>query len=192
MRKLVVLLHIRVRGRCSLVAKRVNWPSPCALLIMKFLLCVLLYVCFAVAGISSQLQTRDVPYVHFMGVNLTNHSYVDVNNISNNEMEGSLECRTDLQTCCHQSDGGDSGDWFAPNGVVLPRGFIDPTGLYFNRRSQSLKILYGRIMGHTPVSGIYQCTVETNAVNSADNSARETVYVGIYNSSEGMIMYSYM
>ena len=30
--------------------------------------------------------------------------------------------------------------------------------------------------------GIYRCALETVAVNSADNAARETVYVGVYGS----------
>ena len=31
-------------------------------------------------------------------------------------------------------------------------------------------------------SGIYRCDIETETVNSADNTARETVYVGVYGS----------
>ena len=48
---------VRARGRCSLVAKR---ASLCASLVMQYLIHVLLYVCSAVAVVSSQLQLRDV------------------------------------------------------------------------------------------------------------------------------------
>ena len=160
-----------------------------ALLVMQYLVRALLCLCSAVAVVVSSQQLRDVPYVHFMGVNLTNHSYVDIFDISDDESTGHLECRTDLQTCCHSSDGDDRGSWFHPNGEVLPRAFLNPIGLYFFRRTQSINMRF-RGTAVPSDSGIYQCTIETNAVNSADNTAREIVYVGIYESGGISIAYS--
>ena len=43
------------------------------------------------------------PYVSFMGEIISNHAYIDINQIG--EGANSLRCHTDLVTCCSASEG---------------------------------------------------------------------------------------
>ena len=57
-------------------------------------------------------------HVSFNGMVLANHSYVNVLFVNNTE-SGSVQCHTDLLTCCRTTLGIHRGDWFFPNGSVL-------------------------------------------------------------------------
>ena len=143
------------------------------------LLCLL----SAVVLIHSQQQT--IPYIHFMGVNLTNHSFVDLNLVGGGAMETDpVQCRTDLGTCCRDiTDGPDRGNWYGPTGDRLP--FGSASGTYFLRRTKMVNLhKTGTPSGSD--SGIYRCTIETNAVNSEDNTAQEILYLGAYLSGGGI------
>jgi len=115
-----------------------------------------------------------------MGTNLPNHSYVDLNLVGY-ALDGgdSVQCHTDLSTCCNATQGADRGDWYFPNGDRLQ--FSDYPGNIYERRAAQRVDLRRSYNGDT--SGIYRCTVETNAVHSddfSDNTTRETVYAGLY------------
>ena len=76
-------------------------------------------LCFLSALVEVHSQT--VPYVSFMGTNLPNHSYVDLTLVGRPEDGGdSVQCHTDLRTCCTSHYGPDRGDWYFPNGDRLP------------------------------------------------------------------------
>ena len=115
-----------------------------------------------------------------MGVDLANHSYVDLDAVGMSVNE-SIQCRTDLSTCCTSTVGDDRGEWFDPNRTRLP--FNGPSvTLYFNRGNQSI-FMYRVNPVAASDSGIYQCSIETNAVHIEgldDDSVREIVYVGAY------------
>ena len=120
-------------------------------------------------------------FVRFLGVDLKNHSYVDLTAVEGNHLNGSdsVECHTDLKTCCRASQGVNRGDWFLPSGKRL--NFTDDGGDIFEARRAQQVNLYRR--NNDKTSGIYRCTIETNAVHSEDTSdttIRETVYVGLY------------
>ena len=88
----------------------------------------------------------------------------------------SVQCHSDLSTCCNSAAGGDFGDWFFPSGTVLP--FPNAAHNIFESRRMSQRVdLRHRGTGGA-ISGIYHCTVETNAVNDDDD--REIVYAGLY------------
>lgn len=142
---------------------------------MKFnILSLLLCLCSALVVTNSQT----VPYFDFLGENLTNHSFVDLNTVGLNTMN--VHCRTDLETCCHANDGDDRGDWFYPNGDRLTFNSAEPgTGVYFLRRTQSVDLRFPG-PAYTSDSGIYKCTIETIAVHSDDNEEREVLYLGVY------------
>ena len=64
-----------------------------------------------------EVHCQHVPYVSFMGQTLANHSYVDfslVGSLSNGS--DSVQCHTDLTTCCTGGQGIHRGDWYFPNG----------------------------------------------------------------------------
>ena len=66
-------------------------------------------------------EDEEYPHVSFNGMVLANHSYVNLLLVNNTE-SGSVQCHTDLETCCRATQGIHRGDWFFPNGSVL--GFI--------------------------------------------------------------------
>ena len=77
---------------------------------------LLLSVCLA----EIHCQTS-FPYVSFMGQTLANHSYVDLSTVgSGYDGSDSVQCHTDLSTCCSNAQGPHRGDWYFPNGTRLP------------------------------------------------------------------------
>ena len=132
---------------------------------------VLLYLLSALVEVHSQT----VPYVSFMGTNLTNHSYVNLTLVGN-AVDGSdsVQCHTDLITCCSDAQGTDRGDWYFPNKKRVQ--FIgDSDDIFQFRRAQQVDL---RNRNGT-TSGLYRCTIKTNAVNDDDDGS-ETVYAGLY------------
>ena len=132
-----------------------------------------------------EVHSQTFPYVSFMGQTLANHSYVDLRLVGRPDtVEGghSVECHTDLTTCCGGSDGVHRGDWYFPNGTRLP--FPQGTGIYEARVSQRVD-LRRNVDGLT--SDIYRCDIPTIAVHNVhDSSVRDKpVYVGLYASGGG-------
>ena len=138
--------------------------------VMNVLLCLL--------SALVEVQSHTVPYVSFMGAYLPNHSYVDLTLVGNAVNGGdSVQCHTDLDTCCNQTQGADRGDWYFPNGERLM--FSNGPGNIYEQRVAQRVYLHRRNNSNT--SGIYRCTIETNAVHSDnDSKTRETVYAGLY------------
>ena len=114
-----------------------------------------------------------------MGASLPNHAFVNLSLVGNGS--DSVQCHTDLSTCCSgnatSGQGVDRGDWYFPSGDRL--NFSRGSGDIFESRMAQRVDLRRRNNANMP-SGIYRCTVETNAVHSVDNTDRETVYAGIY------------
>ena len=135
--------------------------------VMSVLLCLLS------ALVEAHSQT--FPYVSFMDANLPNHSYVDLTLVGI-DVKGrdSVQCHTDLSTCCSGAQGAARGDWYFPNGERLM--FSDGPGNIYESRVPQRVDLHRRNNGDT--SGIYRCTIETNAVHGS--KIRETVYTGLY------------
>ena len=119
-----------------------------------------------------EVHSRTVPYVSFMGTNLTNHSYVDLTLVGNAQNGGNrVLCHTDRDTCCSASQGADRGDWYFPNGDKLQ--FSNgPDDIYESRGAQQVE-LHRRNNGDT--SGIYCCDIPVK-----DGNGPETMYVGLY------------
>ena len=140
--------------------------------VMSVLLCLL--------SALVEVQSHTAPNVSFMGAYLPNHSYVDLTLVGNAANgSDSVQCHTDLQTCCSRAQGAHRGDWYLPNGERLKFN-TNPGDIYESREAQRVD-LHRR--NNSDTSGIYRCTVETNAVRSDDESdttTRETVYAGLY------------
>ena len=126
-----------------------------------------------------------------MGEILPNHGYVNLSLVGT-AIDGSdsVQCHTDLSSCCSGAQGADRGDWYFPSGDRLQ--FPSNQGdIYEIRRSQQVDI---RRRNNGDTSGIYCCAIETNAARSdniTDITTRETVYVGLY-SSGGVCDYCFM
>ena len=120
------------------------------------------------------------PYVSFglTGQTLANHSYVDLSTVgSASDNSDSVVCHTDLSSCCSVNQGHHRGDWYFPNGTVLPfAGRCVPIGL-----ARNAKIAVIRRTTATGPTGIYRCRIATRVVHDdTDISVGETVYVGLY------------
>ena len=126
-----------------------------------------------------EVQCQTAPYVSFMGQTLADHSYVDISQVGTSDSD-SVQCHTDLSTCCSPSQGSHRGDWYFPNGERLP--FPGGDGVVESRQAQRVDLRH--TTGVIEPNGIYHCDIETTAgVNG--NGMRESVYVGLYPSNGG-------
>ena len=148
---------------------------------------VWLFLLWSLVEVHSQIP----PYVSFMGETLPDHNYVNLSLVGSYYSGDEVVCHTDLTTCCSGAQGADRGDWYFPSGSRLPfRGhYLGYDSLVEIRYSQRVELSLGAESGSIP-SGIYRCDIETRAVNSDDYTARETVYVGLYDSGGDLTKYT--
>ena len=127
-----------------------------------------------------EVHSQSAPFLTFMGNNIPNHSYVDLNTVGSITSRESLrlQCHTDLTTCCSGAQGPDRGDWYFPNGNRLPLYNINNIPVLSQSRGPQRVVMNRDRDGGT--SGIYRCDIETIAINN--NSGRVTLFVGLYTS----------
>lgn len=114
------------------------------------------------------------PRAVFQNQILSNHSYVDVTRIGGGD-EHSLQCQTDLSTCCSRDEGVHRGDWYFPNGRRLQFNADLSQRRYAQRVTIEQYYYYDE---NTLPLGIYRCDIPTIAIH--DNNIRESFYVGLY------------
>ena len=145
------------------------------------LLCVLLCLLW------SLVEVQSYPYLIFRGKNLPDHSYVDITRVSGDRFGSdstTVQCHTDLSTCCYDDQEVPRGDWFAP-GSDTRLGIDNQPGNMYQSRLTQVVHLRRRNKANGP-TGIYRCVIATNAVHDdSDGSVGETLYVGLYGSGEG-------
>lgn len=127
-------------------------------------------------------NTQTIPYLSFSGKNLSNHSYVNFSTVG--DVNNSIQCHTDLVTCCTSDQGTDRGDWFYPSGERVSIN-SDSEPFYQHWANQSVDLRYSGVPAVPSSMGIYQCTIETSKVNNENNTDGEVLYVGLYNSTGG-------
>ena len=135
-----------------------------------------------------EVHSQTAPYVSFMGDILPNHAYVDLTTVGDDISDSSgdtVRCHTDLETCCTGNQGNHRGDWYFPDGSVLPFASSPSGDIVLDREPQEVHIR--RRNNAMSPSGIYRCDIETVAVNDddVDTITGETVYLGLYLSSGG-------
>ena len=145
---------------------------------MKSISLSLLCLLWSLVEVQSQTE---YPYISFRGNTLPNHSYVNFDEVGANQTTNTVQCHTDLSTCCDTHQLSPRGDWFFPNGTKLP--FYNESGGRDIQESLLLRVV--RIRRLNPAingpSGIYRCFIGTNAVHdNNDPSVGEAVYVGLY------------
>ena len=127
-----------------------------------------------------EVHSQTAPYVSFMGEILPNYAYVDLSLVGNDfSGSDSVQCHTDLVTCCSGGQGVHRGDWIPPGSEErLPFSHAD---IYESRRDQRVDLRHWNNADIT--SGIYRCDIPTNAVHNVDNtSVRDSVYIVLYTS----------
>ena len=125
---------------------------------------VWLYICV-------HCRSQEYPYVSFNGTNLTNHSYVDLSLVNENNRK--VTCHTNDDACCSGAQGPNRGDWYFPNGTRLNFSTCTDCKIYEVRDAQRVE-LRRRSNGNT--SGVYRCETPTNTAEKG------YVYVGLYRS----------
>ena len=126
-----------------------------------------------------EVHSQTAPYVSFMGQTLGNHSYVDLSLVGD-DLSGSdsVQCHTDLSTCCNRSQGIHREDWYSPGSTDrVP--FNNGSHIYEQCVTERVD-LRRRNSATSPI-GIYRCEIPTIAVHDdTDISVRATIYVGLY------------
>ena len=109
-----------------------------------------------------EVHCQTAPYVTFMGNTVPNHGYVDLGLVGDDYRNGSdsVQCITNLDTCCSSDEGPHRGDWYFPDGTRLP---FPINGLIFESLGDQRVNLFRRSGGNSPV-GIYRCYIVTVAV----------------------------
>ena len=143
---------------------------------------VLLCLLWSLVEVHSQTQ---YPYVSFMGETLPNHAYVDLSLVGNDDSgSDSVQCHTDLSTCCTVAQGNHRGDWVPPGSEETLPFWYNPSA---NINEYHQVDLHQRNNVGMPY-GIYRCDIPTIAVHDDDDlSVRESVYVGLH-PSKGIII----
>ena len=72
----------------------------------------------------------------------------------------SVQCITDLSTCCSSDQGPYRGNWHFPNGTRL---VLNSVNIYHSRGPQTVYI-WRRNNANSP-TGIYRCNIPTNTVH---------------------------
>ena len=125
-----------------------------------------------------EVHSQTFPYVSFITSKpLANHSYVNFSLIGETVIK-SVQCRTDLSTCCSSGQGIHRGDWYFPNGNRLPFGG-GPDDIHQHRDSKRVDLRRNRT---TSPSGMYRCDIATVEVhdNATTQLTRSRIYVGLY------------
>ena len=129
-----------------------------------------LEVCILISACIHCLLAQTFPYVSFKGHTLANHSYVDLSLVGNGGRgSDSVQCHTDLSTCCRRTDGPHRGDWYFPNGTRLS--FAGGSDTYEVRISKGVDLRRRA----NKKNGIYRCGIPT-----VRHATGDTVYVGLY------------
>ena len=123
-----------------------------------------------------EVHSQTFPYVSFKGQTLANHSYVDFSLVGYGG--DSVQCHTDLTTCCSGNQGMHRGDWYFPDGDRLQ--FV-----YQSRKNQRVDL---RRWSTILPTGMYYCDIATVDVhdNETTQLVRKRVYVGLYANGGGL------
>ena len=130
----------------------------------------------------SVVEPQTFPYLSFLGEILPNHSYIDIDLIGvNRDGTDSVQCHTNLDTCCTAAQGTHRGDWFSPGeSAHLPFPAAEDF-VFEDREDQRVDI---RRRNASSPTGIYRCIVPV--VNGGDGEpVMKSAYVGLYTKEGG-------
>ena len=105
-----------------------------------------------------EVYSQTAPYVSFMGETLPNHAYVDLSLVGNDDSgSDSVQCHTDLDSCCIHAQGDHRGDWNPPDSEMrLP--FSNQQGNIYEVCGDQRVDIRRRNNADMP-SGIYRCYI---------------------------------
>ena len=132
----------------------------------------------------SLVNSQTFPYVSFKGQTLANHSYVDFILVGKPKYGGdSVQCHTDLTTCCSSGQGIHGGDWYFQNRTRLLLPIF--ANIYESHEKKRVDL---RRLSATSPTGMYYCDIATVDVhdNETTHLTRKRVYVGLYANGGGL------
>ena len=98
-----------------------------------------------------EVQPVTFPYISFMGIIMSNHSYINLTLVGN-DASSSVQC--------HTAQHHNRGSWYFPSGPKVTQGEIT-NGIFQIRGVNRADLRRG---GSSVTSGIYHCEVGTNAI----------------------------
>ena len=127
----------------------------------------------------TEVHQLSFPYISFMGETLLNHAFVNLSLVGEHARGiDSIQCHTDLPTCCSSVEGEHGGAWYHPDGSSLPD--VTHGGVYETHSVQRVDMQQEANDTSSP-SGIYRCDIPTVAVHDDHNYLLgESVHVGLY------------
>ena len=111
-----------------------------------------------------------------------NHSYINLGQVGTSE-NNRVSCHTNVDTCCHASQGPQRGDWFFPNGTRLNFNLSYNGGNIYQVREAQRVSLLRRNNGN--VSGIYHCNI---AISGGSDGI---IYTGLYDDRGKFMLFDY-
>ena len=86
------------------------------------MMCLLAFLLSLLCFLVEVHSETEYPYVSFMGEILPNHAFVDLTTVGEDSSnpDNTVNCHTDLETCCTGYQGSHRGDWYFPAGGALP------------------------------------------------------------------------
>ena len=112
---------------------------------------------------------------------LLTHNDIDTSN-DPEVVGGNLVCRTDLTTCCRDTEGMSQGSWYYPTGeevLFLFEGPLPSGQIYRPRRGTQVVRLRREVNSAATANGIYRCEL------ADQNGIIQNRYVGLYTEGAG-------
>ena len=125
-----------------------------------------------------------VPFIRYS--NGTHEVPLSDNSVVNLEFlrkGGTLQCITDLNSCCLSNENGGARRWFLPNRTkLIEAGVQQISSFIVNAEPGQFELELTDVMAidDPALSGVYECEIDTLA-------GRESVFVGLYN-QPGMLV----
>ena len=121
-------------------------------------------------------------YLSLNDVIISNHGYVVISDIGSTE-NTTLICNTNRPVTIKSNKRHSGGDWYGPSGTrVGGIGSDDVSGFVRTRGPMVVRLLRNTATD-PPSEGIYHCVVED------DTMTEHTLYVGLYNSENGRLVF---
>ena len=124
------------------------------------------------------------PYLQYSNgthdIQLSNNSVVNFEFLT----KGTIQCITDLPSCCLNNENGGVRRWYLPNGTKLNEGGIQKISAFIaNAGPQQfeLELTDNSSIDNPALSGVYECEIDVLG-------GRESVYVGIYREQGSIII----
>ena len=128
-----------------------------------------------------EVRPQTFPHLTFRGETLPDHAYMNLSLVgANRDGSDSIQCHTNVESCCRGAQGPHRGDWFNPDNQRLPFA-MEGNLLFEDRHAQRVDL---RKRNVTSPTGIFRCDIDVSVVDG-EPPVKKSVYVGLYLSDGG-------